>query len=224
MRISIGALAAPDQAARERLFRPISILHDNFELNFYEAYWADEDLKYSHYQKVKYNLWLLTTIWNPLFNAVTRKYQQRPLHPVHVLFWQAAVFLLGVIYHLAELLPALASFVLGRTTLSNRAGEVVYEYAGDVKLYASTEEFFHNQTKQEVILARFHEALIKAYLENDEIYVVGSSLGTVVAFDGLMTDRVHPAKTATDFLHFLQQDQSSDESVGPIDFRPAFSI
>ena len=214
-----GAPAAPDQAARERLFRPISILHDDFELNFYEAYWADEDLNYSRYQKVKYNLWLLTTIWNPAFNWITGKYREHPLNVLHVLFWQAAVFFLGVIYHLAELLPALASFVLRRMTLKNRAGEIVFEYAGDVKLYAGTEEFFHNQTKQEVILARFHEALIKAYLENDEIYVVGSSLGTVIAFDGLMTDRVHPAKMATDFLHYLQQDQPSDKPVGPIDLR-----
>ena len=209
----LGPIAASEKSARERLLRPISILSNDHELNFYEAYWADEDLQYSRLRKLNYNLWILTTIWNPLFNFLTGKYQQHRLRWFQVLWRLSRVFVMGLIYHLAELLFLLTSFLL-----RNRWGEVIYEYAGDVKLYSSTEEFFHNQTKQDVILARFHEVLIKAYLENDEIYVVSSSLGSVVAFDGLTAPRVHPAKMATDFLHYLQKDVSSDMLTKPIDF------
>ena len=211
----LGPIAASDAAARERLFRPISIHCDDHELNFYEAYWADEDLQYSRFGKLGYNLWILTTIWNPLFNLLTGKYKFHSLNCIQVLSRLAKVFVLGIVYHLAELLFFLLSFLFR----NNRWGEMIYEYAGDVKLYSSTKEYFHNQTKQDVILARFHEVIIKAYLENDEIYVVSSSLGSVVAFDGLTASRVHPSKMATDFLHYLQEDYPSGRLLEPIDFK-----
>ena len=169
----LGPLAGSGPVARERLFRPISILRKDHELNFYEAYWADEDLQYSRFRKLGYNLWILTTIWKPLFNLLTGKYKNYALNCLEVLCGLAKVFLVGIVYHFAELLFFLVSFLV-----PVRWGKVIYEYAGDVKLYASTKERFHNQTKQDVILARFHEVLIKAYLENDEIYIVSSSLGS----------------------------------------------
>lgn len=196
----------PDAAARGNLFRPIRIRAGEDELSFYEAYWADEDHRYTLWQKFLFNLWLWTTLWNPIFNLFFGRYRRPPLSLVRVLWHNLAVLVIGLVYHVAELLILLLSFVLKKTELLRRAGEIVFEFAGDVNLYVSMRRFFHRQTKKDVLLARFDETLLKACLENDMVHVVGHSLGSVIAFDGLTRHRVHPSKMATAFLHFLQED------------------
>ncbi len=204
-----------DQA--DRLFRPVTIRYRQSEISFYEVYWADLDFRYSFYEKIKYNLWLLTIIWNPFFNKMTGRYRRPRMPWWKVLGLQVWIFGLGALYHLAEGIFLLLPFV-SRSRLdesSRRWVQTIYEYAGDVKLYVSPRIIFHDQTKKDVIQARFDEVLVKALLETDEVHVVGASLGSVIAFDGLSRHRVHPSKMSNDLLSYLQRNHAGQADVDP---------
>lgn len=211
-----------DHGQRRHLFRPVQIVHKSNVIRLYEAYWADEDLTFSWYEKISYNIWLLTVVWNPIFNWFSDRYTRPPM-PFLRVFWDTLLTLVaGSFLQLVEVVAVLFSFVLGRFELFRRFGEMIYEYAGDVKLYVSMREFFYHQTKKEVIQARFDEAMVKAYLENDELHVVAHSLGSVIAFDGLSKHKVHPSKMAPELLRYLRDDapglvQGGGKEVEPID-------
>lgn len=201
-----GKSAAP-AAAEERgqsLFRPVQIASQGQRFSIYESYWADEDLRYTLLDKLKLNLWLATTVLNPIFNAATMAYRGIGVVGVRLVSAWFTAALVDFLLHIAESALALVGFVFKKTAFLKKFGETIFEYAGDIKLYYSQKIYFHNQTKSEVLQARFDEVLIKACLENDEVHLVGHSLGAVIAFDGLHRHRVAPTKMSLDFLDHLR--------------------
>lgn len=203
----------------ETLFRPATVVAGNRRFRFYEIYWADEDFEYSAAQKVAFNVWILTTLWNPFFNYFSGKYDSAEW-PVLKLArsWFYVLFVEGL-YHLMECVLLLVGFVPGVKSLARDFGKVIYAYAGDVKLYVSQKRFFHNQTKREAILSRFDEVAIKAYVESDEMHFIGHSLGSKVVFDGLMKHEVQPSKTSAAFRAWLtEQMKSTGADVLQVDF------
>lgn len=198
--------------AHKHLFRPVCIVDRDHEIAFYEVYWADEDLKFSWFQKLKFNVWLTTTLWNPLFNALSRKYAARSVSPFQFLRYWFALGILDFVIHMAESILVLFAFVARKTEPLRRFGEIIFEYAGDVKLYYSPQIYFHNQTKLDVLMARFDEVLLKANLDGcDSIHIAAHSLGSVLAYDGLHSHRVEPAKMSLDFLDYLKARMAGGE-------------
>ncbi len=220
-----GERLALEPRERRSLFRPVRILvpddagKTELEISFYEVYWADEQLRYTIFQKLLYNAWMATTIWNPLFSLDNLYRDMKPLQIAWSWIWVLAV---SVFYHLAELATALVPIAFRRYLRLPDVGKWIYEYAGDVKLYVGTERFFHNQTKRDVILCRFDEVVSKAALENDEIVVVGHSLGSVIAFDGLTQHKSEPSKMACGFLQYLEDEYEPSPTPsrgGPLESR-----
>ncbi|MYN64258.1 MAG: hypothetical protein F4X11_04420 [Acidobacteria bacterium] len=202
------------------LFRPTTLVNDSpdrpFAVRIYEAYWADEDRPYSRAEKLKYNLWLITLFWNPIFNLVSGKYKGRmPFR--RFLRGELMTLVVFPLYHLLEFLFLLLDATFRSANhRSSRWNAAIYEYAGDVKLFVSQRIYFHNQTKRDAIRARFDEVLIKACLENEEIHVVGHSLGSAVALDGLTHHKMQPSKMAEDFLAWLAHCHPEAVEVNPL--------
>ncbi len=195
------------------LFRPASITIPKTEdsIRFYEVYWPDSDFQFSAYEKLKYNLWLITTLWNPLFNLSRyRKTYGAPQTSrlgavARFAKSYAALFTFGFVYHLSELPFLLLALAFRKTKPLSRMGHGIYDYAGDLKRYASQDRLFHDQTKKDVILARFDETFAKAYLENDEIHFIGDGFGSVILYDGLTRHPVHPSKMSEPFRAYLTE-------------------
>lgn len=190
---------------RQHLFRPVQILDGDNWIRLYEAYWADEDLAFTPWRKILYNFWLVGTGLRPIYNQGAGKYTAHPLPPEEWAKEFAKVTLILGVYYLAEMVVMLASYlpVLRSIQGVRKLGELIYEYAADVQLYTSAKQYFYRQTKREAIAARFDEVLLKACLENDEVHVVGHSLGSVVAYEGLREHYPHPSKMSIDFLRYL---------------------
>lgn len=194
------------------LFRPVHVLlpdgrsQSPLQLNFYEAYWADTDLQYTWLERLRFTAWLASATWNPLFNYFHGHYRDHPsLSFIRVFFKVLSALVAGFVFHVGEGIFLLLPWVSRLRSPSSRWSRVIHEYAGDVKLYVSDRRFFHNQEKRDVIRARFDEVLVKALLENDIVHVVGHSLGSAVAFDGLTRHDVQISKTSSAFRDFLRQ-------------------
>ncbi|MGH9722968.1 MAG: hypothetical protein ACRD8O_22380 [Bryobacteraceae bacterium] len=195
-----------DADGRKNLFRPATVVRDEDEFLLYEAFWADEDLRHTQWEKIKFNFWLLTTLWNPLFNLLTGKYRRFGFQPYRVIWNWLGIIFADFLVHVSEGALLLVAFVFRKTEPLRHVGDVIYEYAGDVKLYFSQRSYFHNQTKHEVLRSRFDEVLLKASIETDAVHIVGHSLGTVLAFDCLHLHQIEPQKMSLDFLHYLSED------------------
>lgn len=184
---------------KRSLFCPVAIDRAGAgSIRIYEAYWADEDMSYSWIEKIRFELWLLGTVLNPLF--------RRGLYvdPAWKLFatWLSIVGTL-LAYHTAELGLVCLSIVLGKPKWLDRFGQFIYEYAGDIRLYFGEIGMFYRQTKAEVLRNRFDETMIKACRECDEVYVVAHSLGSAVAFDCLLKHDIGPSTMSEELLGWL---------------------
>ena len=217
---SDAALGTQSDLSRSRvsLFRPVHVLlprgrnQSPLQLNFYEAYWADTDLQYTWLERLRFTAWLASATWNPLFNYFHGHYRDHPsLSFIRVFFKVLSALVAGFLFHVGEGIFLLLPWVSRLRSPSRRWGRVIHEYAGDVKLYVSDRRFFHNQEKRDVIRARFDEVLVKALLENDIVHVVGHSLGSAVAFDGLTRHDVQVSKTSSDFRDFLRHRVAQEE-------------
>ena len=205
----------PRSRSLASLFRPVRILiaanGEYNEISFYEAYWADTDLQYTWFEKLRFTTWLTSALWNPFFNLLKGYYENDPqLPPWRVMGKTLQTLLVGILYHTGEGILLMLPFVGRFRNPSGRWNNVIHEYAGDIALYVSDRQFFHNQEKRDVIRARFDEVLIKALIENDEVHIVGHSLGSAVAFDGLTRHRVQISKMSEDFRDFLRECNNDD--------------
>ncbi len=204
--------------SRTSLFRPVrvSVKSDGkvHEVSFYEVYWADTDLRYTWLEKLRFTAWLTSAMWNPIFNCC-KGYYDKSLSCVRVLARIPVTLLAGLFYHLGDGIFLMLPFVSRFRNPSRRWNNVIHEYAGDVKLYVSDRRYFHNQEKRDVIRARFDEVLLKALIENHTVHVVGHSLGSAIAFDGLTRHRVQFSKMSKDFRDFLwdQTDSKRNKTV-----------
>jgi hypothetical protein len=158
-------------------------------VRLYEVYWADVTTPPGRGGAVRYRLWLLWTLVFPIANLILRRYRARPLPLVTFIASWAALAAGGIAAHVSDLALHLGLRLSGLWRLSRRIERAVLDYAGDVRLYA-------RPPVRDALLGRFAAALARAASENDEVQVLGHSLGSVIAFDALTSGILRPADVA----------------------------
>ncbi len=177
---------------------------DEHEAVFREVYWADLDEPENGLRFLRFVFWALTV-------AATRKYDQstvlRPpgvygMRPPTALGWleeiwvRVRLFLVSVFLLMSLLTVGVFHWLLRRLlqiSILGRVMRILYDYLGDVKLYqdeySRTDRIETVGEKSRVVIRRrMITALVKMALDGeiDEYYIIAHSLGTVVAFNGLM--------------------------------------
>jgi hypothetical protein len=163
-------------------------------VRFYEVYWADLDREISPRERVRYNVWLMCTLWRPLLNRSARgslRFQR-----LGVALLQLPVVAFGFGHWLVNV--SLELMTVPRQGPLRAYGAIwrrsLFEYAGDVALYVSPRKC-RGRTRRDAILDRFDRALRRAADECDRVHVVGHSLGSVIAYEGLTTRTGPPVDT-----------------------------
>ena len=177
------------QAPREFLHDVISQIgrfldragRDAVRVRFYEVYWADLGPTWSRREAFRYNVWLLTTVWRPALLRLRRD-PGRPDLTVPLV--QAGVLLVGFVHISVSLAIELACRMAPRLPALSECRRSLFEYAGDVSIYANRRRY-RGRTRRDLILARFDRVLRRAAAECDRVLVLGHSLGSVIAHDGL---------------------------------------
>lgn len=151
---------------------------------FYEVYWADLDREISARERVRYNVWLMCTLWRPLLNRAARGSGRIPRLGVALL--QLPVVVFGFAHWLVTV--SLDLMTVSRQERLRAYGarwrRSLFEYAGDVALYVSPRKC-GGRTRRDAILDRFERAVRRAADDCDRVHVVGHSLGSVIAYEGL---------------------------------------
>jgi hypothetical protein len=181
-----------DQSRREFLDRVLTgllpriraVARAGSTVRFYEVYWADLDREVSARERVRYNAWLMCTLWRPLLNPAARGSRRLPRLGVALL--QVPVVVFGFAHWMVNV--ALELMTVARPgplrAYGARWRRSLFEYAGDVALYVSPQTL-GGRTRRDAILGRFDRALRLAAGECDRVHVVGHSLGSVIAYEGL---------------------------------------
>jgi hypothetical protein len=165
-------------------------------LRIYEAYWGGLATDYTRRDALLFYAWLLWTLAYPFANLVGGRYRHRRLSlPVFALSFAALLFT-GSLAHLlnAALWILLALPGLGRRRTALR--RQILEYGGDVYLYVRRPEASghfdrlmvsedRRRIDQAAFRGPFELALALAAGGNDQVQIVGHSLGSVIAYDAL---------------------------------------
>lgn len=180
---------APDAEAETLLALEARGARGALTIRLYEAYWGDVATGYAPWDLVAYRLWLLCTLAFPVVNLLGRRYRPRPLGIAAFAGSFLALAATGVAAHLSDLALRVALRVLGLRRTEQRIDRVILEYAGDIYRYLRGDG-------RPRFLERFRSAFARAASENDEIQVLGHSLGSVVAYDALTGGLLDPADVA----------------------------
>ena len=184
-------------------------------LEIHEVWWADLDDKATLWNRVKFWLWGLG-MWGAkrfrkphLPGAAAMRAPQAVTGRMGA-FW-ARVALLGfaVIFLLTAVTLNLLNAVLRGMRLGGVGSDTLYRYVGDVKLYQDRGRPGKGPLEDRglpprvAIRRRMVAALVAAASANyDRWYVLGHSLGSVVAFNGLMeTSHALPNYLSRSALH-----------------------
>lgn len=167
------------------------------ELHFREVWWADLDDPISFWTALRFYGWALGMWLHPGALDPQREGRVRMPGPssgalLERLLYRAYLFLVGLVVFLA--LPlSLIAWVLRRYLFAQLPANLLAEYLGDVKLYQDDvrvgpvrlEDLF--APPRVSIRARMVRALVEMALARyDRWYVCAHSLGSVIAFNGLM--------------------------------------
>ena len=173
-------------------------------LHVHEVWWADLDDKATLFNRVKFWLWGLG-MWDikkfttsNLPGAAEMKPPSLPQFSGGERLREAIVrlrlFGFAVVFLLSVLTVNVLNFLLQRFKLGQiPGGDVFYQFVGDVKLYQDRGRAGQGPLtdvglpRRVTIRRRMVRTLLTAYQEDyDRWYVLAHSLGTVVAFNGLM--------------------------------------
>ena len=178
------------------------------ELMFREAHWADLDIPNTYWNWIRLVGWSLSSPGVRLFKSskagTPESRQMRAPSPTTLrkrLRIRLELFLVSLSFLLLLATIGVADQILRRLSwrlpLLTRILRLIYDYLGDVKLYQDW--FLRKDERLEVIgqksrvaiRRRMNRALIQtaAEVERGELdgfYVIAHSLGTVVAFNGIM--------------------------------------
>jgi len=190
---------------------------DEYEAIFREVYWADLDEPENGFRFLRFVYWGLTVA------ARRRDKQSTRLHPPGAygmrpptdsslrerISVRLQLLLVSVFFLMLLSTVGIAHWILRRVPQINILGRVLrilYDYLGDVKLYQGENLRWDRieaagETSRVVIRRRMVSALLKMALDPaiEEYYIIAHSLGTVVAFNGLM-------ETEVVLANFLTQD------------------
>ncbi len=178
--------------------------NDEYEAIFREVYWADLDEPENGLRFLRFVFWGLTV-------AAAKKYEQsktlRPpsaygMRPPTATGWLEGIrvrielFVVSMTFLILLLSVGVIHWIIRRVLqigVLGRVMRILYDYLGDIKLYQ--DEYLRRDRIETVgersrvtIRTRMVAALARMALDSqiDEYYIVAHSLGTVVAFNGLM--------------------------------------
>ena len=169
-------------------------------LDIHEVWWADLDDKATLWNRVKFWFWGLG-MWRAkrfcrAYLPGAKSGMSRPKEPagwMEVLWARAALFGFAVVFLLTAITFNLLNAVLRGLRLGRLGSDVLYRYVGDVKLYQDRGRPGQGPLEDRglprrvAIRRRMVAALVTAARgDYDRWYVLGHSLGSVVAFNGLM--------------------------------------
>jgi hypothetical protein len=175
-------------------------------LCIHEVWWADLDDKETLWNRFKFWLWGLGFWGVKKFGTATLPgavaYMQPPRFPsfpwggnmLREFVVRARLWAFANVFLLSALTVNLLNYLLRHFRLGQVPGaEVFYQFVGDVKLYQDRAKpglgplTDLGEPRRVAIRRRMVQALVDAYRANyDRWYVVAHSLGTVVAWNGLM--------------------------------------
>ena len=191
-------------------------------LDIHEVWWADLDDKATLWNRVKFWFWGLGMWRAKRFCQAYLPGAKKGMSPPQAtagrkaaLWARAALFGFAVVFLLTAITLNLLNAVLRGLRLGRLGSDVLYRYVGDAKLYQDRGRPGQGPLEDRglprrvAIRRRMVAALVTAARgDYDRWYVLGHSLGSVVAFNGLM-------ETA----HALPNYLSKTALTGALDFR-----
>ena len=167
-------------------------------LHIHEVWWADLDDKATLWNRIMFWSWGLA-MWNakrfvrPDPCRAGRMGQPQPCKPPLEFWVRTKLFGFAVVFLLCGISVNVVNAVLKTLRLGHVPGEVLYRYVGDVKLYQDRKRDGKGPLTDLGLPPRFAirrrmvDALVAAYKQDyDRWYILAHSLGSIVAFNGLM--------------------------------------
>ena len=169
-------------------------------LDIHEVWWADLDDKATLRNRIKFWFWGLGMWGAKRFYQAYLPGAKKGMSPPQptagrkaALWARAALFGFAVVFLLVAITLNLLNAVLRGLRLGRLGSDVLYRYVGDVKLYQDRGRPGQGPLEDRglprrvAIRRRMVAALVTAACgDYDRWYVLGHSLGSVVAFNGLM--------------------------------------
>lgn len=172
----------------------------------HEVWWADLDDKETLWNRFKFWLWGLGFWWVKKVDTATLQGGQLDMQPpqfppfrwggnaVREIIVRARLWAFANVFLLSALTVNLLNYLLRQFRLGQLPGvEVFYQFIGDVKLYQDRGKpqlgplTDLGDPRRVAIRRRMVQVLVDAYrAKYDRWYVLAHSLGTVVAWNGLM--------------------------------------
>lgn len=165
------------------------ILVGNFRIRIYEVYWADlgQAPESGLLKTLRFSTWIIHALVRPAALTLNANRKECPVGG-----WTAFKSLLllvpAFVFFLLDLLTIASRFVKRLSGIAVSIQRTLMAYAGDIRVYTSENKQVFGREVKDVIVDRFRQTLSRAHEANESIVVVGHSLGSVVAYDGLTKD------------------------------------
>lgn len=175
-------------------------------LCLHEVWWADLDDKETLWNRLKFWFWGLGFWWvreysEPILEGASRDMQPPEFPPFRLggergrrVLARARLWCFANVFLLSAVSVNVLNFALRKLRLGQvPGGDVFYQFVGDVKLYQDRGRASQGpltdlgEPRRVAIRRRFVRVLVDAYRARyDRWYILAHSLGTVVAWNGLM--------------------------------------
>lgn len=203
-------------------------------LCIHEVWWADLDDKETLWNRLKFWFWGLGFWGVKKFSHATLQGAQLDMTPpqfpqfswggnlMRELVVRARLFAFANVFVLSALTVNLLNYVLRQLRLGQLPGvEVFYQFVGDVKLYQDRAKphlgplASLGEPRRVAIRRRMVQVLVDAYrADYDRWYVLAHSLGTVVAWNGLM-ETGHALPNYLSQENYAALKRANDAVIGP---------
>lgn len=203
-------------------------------LAVHEVWWADLDDKETLWNRLKFWFWGLGFWGVKKFSQATLQGAQLDMTPprfpqfswggnlMRELIVRLRLFAFANVFVLSALTVNLLNYVLRQLRLGQLPGvEVFYQFVGDVKLYQDRPKphlgplASLGEPRRVAIRRRMVQVLVDAYrADYDRWYVLAHSLGTVVAWNGLM-ETGHALPNYLSQENYAALKRANDPVLGP---------
>ncbi len=203
-------------------------------LAVHEVWWADLDDKETLWNRFRFWFWGLGFWGVKKFSQATLQGAQLDMTPpqfpqfswggnlMREIIVRLRLFAFANVFVLSALTVNLLNYVLRQLRLGQLPGvEVFYQFVGDVKLYQDRGRPHHGplaslgEPRRVAIRRRMVQVLLDAYrADYDRWYVLAHSLGTVVAWNGLM-ETGHALPNYLSQENYAELKRANDPVLGP---------
>lgn len=187
----VARLQTLTEPSAERGGQADIIIGNTTRIRVYEVYWADlgQAPTTGLFKSLRFSGWIIQALFRPV--ALTLNARPGCDVKISTVFQSISLVILGFIFFILDLLTIAGRFVKRLSGMALAVQRTLLAYAGDIRLYTSEEKQTFGQEVKDQIVDRFRQTLKRAHDPdegNDTIVIVGHSLGSVVAYDGLTRD------------------------------------